>query len=299
MARTCTACRHKQAKELNKALMKGEPVRDIAERFGLKPTAVQKHKAHISALISERKEEVTTSALQDIKRYIQRAETLWRACDRFLRDPDNPDEYDLGPRDRDIEVIYEEKVPAADGFKSVMKRAMLSQLLDKTGKHVIGSRYRVADPRELVLKSLERLESQLKILGGLTGRSSQHRHGRTGEHSTTGNRFASHGLEVFGRRFPGGTGGADCQVEGLGFGPERKYPLNRNFHGIKNDQGNAGRVLAAVRVFISGDYRYGKKSTPAQIAAIKYKDRAPSGRKRPKGIKAGVRTANASRKGRR
>ena len=115
-------------------------MRDIAERFGLKPTAVQKHKAHISALISERKEEVTTSALQDIKRYIQRAETLWRACDRFLRDPDNPDEYDLGPRDRDIEVIYEEKVPAADGFKSVMKRAMLSQLLDKTGKHVIGSR---------------------------------------------------------------------------------------------------------------------------------------------------------------
>lgn len=43
----------------------------------------------------------------------------------------------------------------------------------------------------------------------------------------------------------------------------------------------------------------GKNLTPAQIAAIKYKDRAPSGRKRPKGIKAGVRTANASRKGRR
>lgn len=96
---------------------------------------------------------------------------LLKACDKFLTDCENPDEYNLGPRDHDIEVTYTDwvDVPNSENKKPVQRKAMLSELLEKTGRDVTGTRYKIADPRELVLKAADRLDALVAHIGRLTG----------------------------------------------------------------------------------------------------------------------------------
>ena len=45
MPRTCTVCKHAQRDDIDRALVSGEPLRSIAERFGASATALHRHKA--------------------------------------------------------------------------------------------------------------------------------------------------------------------------------------------------------------------------------------------------------------
>lgn len=45
MPRTCTVCVHPQRPAIDAALVRGEPLRNIAERFGTSATALHRHKA--------------------------------------------------------------------------------------------------------------------------------------------------------------------------------------------------------------------------------------------------------------
>jgi hypothetical protein len=42
----CRACRHEKRDEIDQALMKGEPTRTVAKRFGLSATGIQRHQRH-------------------------------------------------------------------------------------------------------------------------------------------------------------------------------------------------------------------------------------------------------------
>ena len=56
MPRTCTVCNHPKRAHIERALVKGEPLRHIAARFKTSASAIVRHKPHVSETI-ERAEE--------------------------------------------------------------------------------------------------------------------------------------------------------------------------------------------------------------------------------------------------
>ena len=67
MPRTCTVCLHSERSEIYRALLTGEPFRNIAKRYGTSPTALFRHrKADIPATLAKAKraeEEVRAETL--------------------------------------------------------------------------------------------------------------------------------------------------------------------------------------------------------------------------------------------
>ena len=47
MGRRCTVCTHPKRDEIDRALIAGEPYRDIARRYGLSKDALRRHREHI------------------------------------------------------------------------------------------------------------------------------------------------------------------------------------------------------------------------------------------------------------
>lgn len=67
MPRTCTICRHPQHEAVDKALVAGEPFRNIALRFGTSSTALYRHKGeHLPELVAhgQRRAQAHAAALQ-------------------------------------------------------------------------------------------------------------------------------------------------------------------------------------------------------------------------------------------
>jgi hypothetical protein len=114
-----------------------------------------------------------TSVLAQLQRCLERVNLLYDATDRWLRDPDDPGRYDVGPRAGDVTVVYEE--PGGEG-QPRLRRERLSILLARLaatetglGLAVIATEVKHADPRELHLKAAGRLRDQLELLAKLVG----------------------------------------------------------------------------------------------------------------------------------
>lgn len=197
MPRPCTICNHPERGAIDKALVASESYRNIAVRFGTSVASLQRHKAeHIRALLAtarQRQGEASAmhgqhlvdqaqsqqdhddahalDVMEELQRCFQRVNLLFDACDRYLRDPDDPTRYDVGPRSEDVMVTYTE--PGEDG-KPVRRKARLSTLLAQveqgTGGIVVDrAETKVADPRELVLKAAAQLTTQVQLLAKLLG----------------------------------------------------------------------------------------------------------------------------------
>jgi hypothetical protein len=98
-----------------------------------------------------------------------------------LRDPEHPERYDLGPRATDITVIYEaeeDKDSPGDPDDEdsnvkvkrvkVRKKALLSELLAVIPNLFVVS-IKVADPRELILKTHRETRDDLELIAKLSG----------------------------------------------------------------------------------------------------------------------------------
>lgn len=53
MPRTCTICRHVQCQDIDKALVAGEPFRNIGKRFETSWQAIRRHKDHLSTQVAK------------------------------------------------------------------------------------------------------------------------------------------------------------------------------------------------------------------------------------------------------
>jgi transposase-like protein len=95
MAQTCSACIHRQRREIDAAVVDGVSVRDIAGRFGLSKTAVDRHKAHVAGRLRDAKSERDADAADDLatrmRQLVSRTEDILRRAidddedDRALR----------------------------------------------------------------------------------------------------------------------------------------------------------------------------------------------------------------------
>ena len=177
MPRKCTICEHEQREKIEKALVSGEAKRRIASRFGLSDASVRRHeKNHLpSALVKSKEVQESIQAMNvmaELERSFQRVSMLFDACDAYLRDPDDPGRYEIGPRADDIFVTYWEDLPSGDTIK---RKEKLSILLDEINERNADKftyefvEIRHADPRELILKTAARLQSQLEFIAKLVG----------------------------------------------------------------------------------------------------------------------------------
>src|SRR3989442_11375886 len=67
MPRTCTVCRHPERPAINAALVAGEPLRDIAVRFGLSRSALDRHNGeHLPATLLRAKDAAEVAHADDL-----------------------------------------------------------------------------------------------------------------------------------------------------------------------------------------------------------------------------------------
>lgn len=110
MARTCTICTHAQRREIDEALVAGKPVRDIAGRYDISKTALQRHKEHLSGKLvkaAERREERHgTSLLDQLGALTARSQTLLSSIFPELQ---NGEKQTISPKDaRDVSAVVRE-----------------------------------------------------------------------------------------------------------------------------------------------------------------------------------------------
>ncbi len=174
MPRTCTVCAHPERAAIDKALVADAPNRRIATKHGVSEAAIRRHKAeHLpAALVQAHEAEATADALDvlaELRRCLARVNLLFDACDRWLRDPDDPARYDIGPRAHDIMVTYEEPGPRGTPIRRKAALSTLLARLDEGGVAAVRWETKHADPRELVLKTAGQLQGHLELLAKLVG----------------------------------------------------------------------------------------------------------------------------------
>ena len=189
--RTCSICTHPERSAIDKALVAGEPFRNIAQRSGTSSGALHRHKAehlprllaraqraedrHADALAAQqgaqeaRDEATAVDVMAELRHCLTRVRKVYDACDEWLTDPADPSRYTLAPRAEEVQVVYTE--PGADG-RPQRRRAPLSELLarlDREGLRTAGWETKHADPRDLVLRTDRRLQGQLELIAKLLG----------------------------------------------------------------------------------------------------------------------------------
>jgi hypothetical protein len=107
--------------------------------------------------------------LEQLDRCLRRTNLLFDACDRWLRDAEDPSRYDIGPRAENVKVTYVER---GDDNKVTRKKATIAELLDRAAGvapevRLVETRH--ADPRELVLFAVKRLGSLVELVARIRG----------------------------------------------------------------------------------------------------------------------------------
>jgi len=172
--RKCTVCALPDRAAVDLALARQVGYRTIAQQYGVSAWAVLRHRethlaAQAVAAVQAEQQQDALDVMAELRRCFQRTNLLMNACDRWLRDPEDPSRYDVGPRAGDVLVIYEET--GADG-KPHQRKAPLDHLLARLGEagmQPIGYESKHADPRELLLKAVAQLRPSIELLGELVG----------------------------------------------------------------------------------------------------------------------------------
>ena len=90
MPQTCTVCRHSARIEIERAMIAGAPLRDIAGRYNVSKTAVARHKVHILSdvkLNAEARDVARAGTIiRDVEEARARAERLYSAAENLLDD---------------------------------------------------------------------------------------------------------------------------------------------------------------------------------------------------------------------
>lgn len=178
MPRTCSVCGHSERPAIDRALVAGEAFRAIAKRFSVSMSAVDRHKkAHLPLTLTKAKaaREVSEAidVMAELERCFGRVNLLFDACDRWLRDADDPSRYDIGPRAHELDVTYEEVTTDRNGNPRTVRRkgklADLLRIVEGGTRTVTMVETKYADPRDLVLKTAHRLQGQMELLSKLLG----------------------------------------------------------------------------------------------------------------------------------
>src|SRR5690242_19426041 len=108
--RPCTVCSHPKRESIDRDLIEGGSAVRVAAKFrAITEDAVTRHaRKHLPQRLAKAaaaKETVTADrALAQLEKCLNRVNLLMDACDEWLRDPENPERYYIGPRAEDVMV---------------------------------------------------------------------------------------------------------------------------------------------------------------------------------------------------
>lgn len=165
--------------QIRRALEQGMSKTEIAKRYGVTPTAISKRvkqlnlgtaAAAVAPLESMGFARKQVRAIDRILKYIGRAEQMQDACHEWLLDPEDPSRYNVGPRATEIMVSYEYLEPTGKNTSRVVRRKeSLQELLnrwvmkDDRGVETTVVESKIADPRELLLKTMAESRQQIGL----------------------------------------------------------------------------------------------------------------------------------------
>lgn len=183
----CKACDSKRVAQLNKQLLNGDSISGISKLYGMSRDVIRRHKNEcLGELLQEvvkEKQLAGDSLIKQVEADIDMVHKLVRACDEWLTDPDDPSKYFLGPRGEEIEITYQEKDTGTDRLLPTMRKASLQEMIDtveKNGHFVVRNiTTKHADPRELLLKAIAKLEGIVKMILDTTMAEIENKHKRT------------------------------------------------------------------------------------------------------------------------
>lgn len=158
--------------QLREALAEGLTKAEIARRYGVSKPAVSKRVNRLGLTTaaaahapeeSRRYARANIDVMEQLAKSLGKVNLLMDACDEWLRDPERPEVYDLGPRAGEVDIHYLVEARAANGtLRTEKRKKRLAELLgmlegqDEDGarfSRVEKGEYKHADPRELILKT--------------------------------------------------------------------------------------------------------------------------------------------------
>lgn len=191
----CRVCYHPDRNAIETDLISGKSLRNIAKCSGVSVSSLHRHKrehlpanlvAGVQARIARRDAHLTDQSnraldaasthaaalLDQLHSILARVTRLFDACDTYLADPDDPGRYDLSPRAAEILVRYTTIGP--DGARRTHKAtlaALLATVVESRADiaAIDSLQLKAADPRELLLKTAHRLETELQVIARLAG----------------------------------------------------------------------------------------------------------------------------------
>jgi hypothetical protein len=178
MARRFAISDHPDRDKIIRDIIKGEKSnREIARDYGLSHASIQRYingKLMAQAAAAEEKQDIREgkAVLDRINEIIVRMEKLYDACDAYLRDPANPEKYDLFPRAWEFEVIYREEVPQGEKTKWVTRKQSLQQILEvikNEGYEQPELYMKSEDPRKLIIQTAATIGKQLETIARIQG----------------------------------------------------------------------------------------------------------------------------------
>ena len=173
MPRKCTACSHPQIDDINKEIVRLQSYRDIAKRYGLTAASIYRHRCeHMAdALFAAERLRQGNGIREELERVYQHINRMLEACDTWLRDPDNPEKYSLEPRAEEIRVIYREIDEEGNygGKRTAWMSELILRLEDEKNYLVMSTETKRADPRKLIIDTVNSLKGQLELAAALMG----------------------------------------------------------------------------------------------------------------------------------
>jgi hypothetical protein len=109
--RTCTICRHEKHQEIDRAIVAGGSMRDIARRFGTSTAALQRHKAEhlpgkLVKAVERQEERHAVSLVDQLDRLTARTQTLLSIV---FPEGQNGQVQSISPKDaRDVSAVVRE-----------------------------------------------------------------------------------------------------------------------------------------------------------------------------------------------
>jgi len=169
---------HPEREKIIAAMIKGEQsFRIIADQFGIPVSCITRYMrdkltAQAGAVMAKEGAGNGSALLNRVETVMKRMQKLYDACDEYLRHPDDPDRYELGPKAWEFDIAYRFPDPR-NPKKYIAGHDTLNNLLAKCEAgniRPLSVRFRHSDPRKLIIETAAVLSKQLELIAKIQGK---------------------------------------------------------------------------------------------------------------------------------
>lgn len=182
VGRKCSICESDKLTQINKTLADGGvSLRNIAKHWmGSEKhyQAVFRHaenclKMQIGTVVLEKKSEQAFDFATELQKLYFKATKMVTALEKWLVDADDPDAFDIGPRDTEVLVTFLDYLNTNDQGSPTRSKAPLSELIERlentSAVRVLGLASTAVDNRKLYLDAFKTLNDRLEQIAKFHG----------------------------------------------------------------------------------------------------------------------------------